>query len=74
MTNSFFSRSILFKRKKNDAFVTNPDEYYDGSTHQVAIYVINSKVRYFDFVKYFDILINIFQKRLKCFQVTKRLL
>ena len=33
MTNSFFSRSILFKRIKNDAFVTNPDVYYDGSTH-----------------------------------------
>ena len=51
--NGIFSRENLPKTKFNEkikegAYVINLDEYLDIGTHQIALYVLNKNVTYFD--------------------------
>ena len=43
-----YSRDNLPKTIKNGAYVINPDEYADVSTHWIALYVKDNEVSYFD--------------------------
>ena len=43
-----YSRNNLPKTIKNGAYVINPDEYADVSTHWIALYVKDNEVSYFD--------------------------
>ena len=44
---SVYSRDNLPKIK-NGAYVINLDEYSDIETHEIALYVLNNNVTYFD--------------------------
>ena len=46
--NSVYSRDNLPKTIKNEAYLTNVDEYADVGTHWIALYVKNNEVIYFD--------------------------
>ena len=50
--NGVYSRDNLPKRSsaeiKDGAYVINLDEYTDIGTHQIALYVLNNDVTYFD--------------------------
>ena len=50
--NGVYSRDNLPKRSsaeiKDRAYVINLDEYADIGTHQIALYVLNNDVTYFD--------------------------
>ena len=46
--NGVYSRDHLPKTTKNGAYVINLDEYSDGGTHWVSLYVNNKTVTYFD--------------------------
>ena len=46
--NEVYSRDNLPNKIKDEAYVTNLDEYSDIGTHWVALYVSNNDVTYFD--------------------------
>ena len=46
--NGVSSRDNLSKTKQNGAYVINLDEYTDGATHWIALYVKNFEFNYFD--------------------------
>ena len=45
---SVYSRDNLSNKIKDEAYITNLDEYSDIGTHCVALYVNNNDVTYFD--------------------------
>ena len=46
--NGVYSRDNLPKTRKNGAYIINPDEYADVSTHWIALHAKNNEVIYFD--------------------------
>ena len=49
--NGVYSRYSLPNKIKDEAYVTNLDEYSDIGTHWVALYLNNNNVTYFDSFK-----------------------
>ena len=47
-SNLVYSRDNLHDKIKDEAYVTNLDEYSDIRTHRIALYVFNNNVTYFD--------------------------
>ena len=47
----YLSRFITY-----GAYVINPDEYTDGGTHWIALYVLNNDITYFENITYMDII------------------
>ena len=39
---------IIYKKKRDGAYIINLDEYSDIGTHCIALYVLNNDVTYFD--------------------------
>ena len=64
--NGVYSRDNLLDKIKDRAYVINLDEYSDIGTHQVALYVSNNDVTYFD-----SFAIKHFPKEIKTFVSNK---
>ena len=39
---------IIYKKKRDGAYIINLDDYCDIETHWIALYVLNNDVTYFD--------------------------